>query len=418
MRQLVPGAAGLKQEERAEWIIQQHVMSIEMAYPNLIAKAWPSKEAARADLLAHVEPLIAELRKSNRDFYSRRIAAADERIQWYERQLPTAQNGEALKQERECRNQWQAALVANGGRVPEPSRPGKRKSAPPERYVPDEPQRRVRRKETPPVPAEMAIDSEGADPGDRAMQEAAKAEENAAREESRKKSLASQIELDDGGIIIGFESAGRSPSPFPGTMGAHTTAWIVHLDVIRRAILGKTVEVAIDNLRKLAKKAKETSRDMTKAGFEVYEQRLTESFGQLIYGLGSAQNALPEVQPILLQQAINSLLTYVNYIPGATIEAAETGGKGEGTIRNRLRRHKRGEPLTGKELRGDLLGLLDLREVTNHGQRLALLKNHLELVSDAYPECWEDSRLGKDRPEDVLEEWEQASRSAIEERDY
>ena len=160
------------------------------------------------------------------------------------------------------------------------------------------------------------------------------------------------------------------------------------LDVIRAAIRGETVKDAIAALETLSEEAQKTSKTMTEAGFEVRDRHkylLAESLMQLKADVDAAKGASPHAQPILLQQAINSLLTYVNYIPGATIAAADTGGKNEGRIRNKLLAHERNEEdLKKNELRANLLGLLDLKEV-EEDQRLALLKNHLELVKTAYP---------------------------------
>lgn len=194
-------------------------------------------------------------------------------------------------------------------------------------------------------------------------------------------------------------------------MGAHTTAWIVHIDVIRHALRDKTVPDAIKALKALKKKAEAASDRMAKAGFEVVKGNggeLTKSHGKLDKSLALAQDAKPAAQPILLQQAINDLLTYVNYIPGATVEAGDTGGRSEGSKRGRLLRHEdKTVPMTRGNLRADLLGLLDIKAVHDEKQRHAAIQNHLSLISEAYPDAYKKSGLAadKDKPENVAKEW-------------
>lgn len=57
--------------------------------------------------------------------------------------------------------------------------------------------------------------------------------------------LTIQVQLATDGTVAGFRAGGRTDSPFSGTMGAHATAWIVHLDRVRALIRGKTVEQAL-----------------------------------------------------------------------------------------------------------------------------------------------------------------------------
>jgi hypothetical protein len=428
LEQLAPGIdPGLSQDERAKLIVKQHLMSIDMAYPGLIAQAWPNANKdtliskATDDLLVPLRDLIEKRRESNRDFYRERIAATDERIQALQSERPDGRTKKALKEWEEIRQDLVKVLVANGGAQPPPPQglPARRTRQAPGRYGPSYqyPEERKAKgkgkgKGTQSGPMEMDIDSEGVDPGDRTSQEADETEEEAVEAESRKQSLTSQIQLAENGRIVGFESAGRSPSPFGSQgMGAHTTAWTVHLDVIRRTILNQKVPDAITKLQALSNEARATRTKMEGAGFEVVDEQhqtnLKNSLGKLTSDIKAADKAAPQAQPILLQQAINSLLTYINYIPGATIVAADTGGKNEGRIRRQLLAHEQSSEkiLTKKELRANLLGLLDLKGVGDDKKRLALLENHLKLVETAYPKSWADSGLGGGDPTAVLEEW-------------
>ncbi|MFF2330618.1 MULTISPECIES: hypothetical protein [unclassified Streptomyces] len=119
---------------------------------------------------------------------------------------------------------------------------------------------------------------------------------------------------------------------------------------------------------------------------------------------GKDQKTSASLRPFLLRQAINSYLTYINCIPGATIDAADATGKGEGAIRKDLMDHeKEKEKLSWSDLQKKLLGLIDLKGVEKPEQRLALLANHMDLVKDSYPKAWKDSRLNKKNTDDLLE---------------
>lgn len=78
------------------------------------------------------------------------------------------------------------------------------------------------------------------------IDDAVKPEDAAVAEESEDQGpLTIQLQLAADGTVAGFRAGGRADSPFSGTMGAHTTAWIVHLDRVRALIRGKTVQQAL-----------------------------------------------------------------------------------------------------------------------------------------------------------------------------
>ncbi len=78
------------------------------------------------------------------------------------------------------------------------------------------------------------------------IDDAVKPEDAAVAEEAEDQGpLTIQLQLAADGTVAGFRAGGRPDSPFSGTMGAHTTAWIVHLDRVRALIRGKTVEQAL-----------------------------------------------------------------------------------------------------------------------------------------------------------------------------
>ncbi|MFB7587617.1 hypothetical protein [Streptomyces sp. NPDC056169] len=92
--------------------------------------------------------------------------------------------------------------------------------------------------------------------------------------------------------------------------------------------------------------------------------------------------------------------------------AADTGGRGEGTLRNRLLGHEQGgTPLGPRELQNILLGLLDLTEA-NPGQRTVLMENHLRQVEHAYPLSVGDSNIRGIAIPALVARWEALPRAS------
>jgi hypothetical protein len=148
--------------------------------------------------------------------------------------------------------------------------------------------------------------------------------------------------------IDSIEFAGRSPSPFPGTMGAHSTSWVVHLDALRTALVGKDLTEALSVVRtKLFPEAQELEQSRRK-WFDIrgeHEVALTAAKDTVEATLRHA--TLPGLE---FQALLRQLLTYENYIPGSTLESADTGGKTEGTHRGVLLRCERGEDVPVRAL--------------------------------------------------------------------
>ena len=98
-------------------------------------------------------------------------------------------------------------------------------------------------------------------PSEQDEQEQAEAqdrEEQNLEEETSKLPVATQIKLTKSEFsgkttfsIESIEIAGSPPSPISGSMGAHTTAWIVQTDRIQRALLRQTLEGALDIMNNL-----------------------------------------------------------------------------------------------------------------------------------------------------------------------
>ncbi|PSL29135.1 hypothetical protein CLV42_107282 [Chitinophaga ginsengisoli] len=149
---------------------------------------------------------------------------------------------------------------------------------------------------------------------------------------------ASEYEIDD--VIIG----GRTVSPFSNTMGAHSTAWVAHIDAVRRHLVGTTLSQGItwlldtinedldSPLRKLdGYIAKEQWQKLDYAAFQLTVSRddLQKAAANI-----TAQNYSNALQ--VLRIAINAYLTYVNLLPMSTVAGGDPSGHGEGVARGEI----------------------------------------------------------------------------------
>jgi hypothetical protein len=211
--------------------------------------------------------------------------------------------------------------------------------------------------------------------------------------EERKSPLAMQIVLNPAGEIAVIHSAGRTPSPFSGTMGAHTTAWIVHIDRVRKALLGLKPADAIETVEKvLVPEANKLQVEREKA-FKIGENHtnLLAAAKATLEGFPAKLKQYDATGQLLgLQQYVDELLTYINYIPGSTLEAADTGGKSEGTHRKVLMAFEQGGQQSKALLNAAIFGLLDLNyNLTTPSQQSQLTKQHREMIKATYPNSYE-----------------------------
>jgi hypothetical protein len=191
-----------------------------------------------------------------------------------------------------------------------------------------------------------------------------------------------QVVLDDEANVAEVRAAGRPPSPYPGgTMGAHTTAWTVHLDRVRSLLVGKSVAAALTAVTGALRAERLASAE---AMGEVFEFK----------------HKLPALTPVSpgppgltrLQDEIVSHLEQVNLIPGATLPSADTGGKSEG-------RHRRVLLNFGdygkKDVAAAIEGLIDVAAVIDKTATAELIvgddavqvlvEQHLASIEAAYP---------------------------------
>lgn len=159
--------------------------------------------------------------------------------------------------------------------------------------------------------------------------------------------------------------AGRTPSPFSGTMGAHSTAWVAHIDQVRRHIINMPLTQAVEAMAALAQSELNEAVDAVDGAdpttlyqlkgkvdpkqqtlIEEAKQALTRRVNQIhvvlgIYNLGvqavETDNSVapPDAKNMMthLRLLINDYLTFVNYLPGSTVKGGDPAGHGEGSAR-------------------------------------------------------------------------------------
>jgi hypothetical protein len=173
------------------------------------------------------------------------------------------------------------------------------------------------------------------------QKEAKEREEELVNDELKKSPIATQIKVTEKGsdfLISSLEIAGRPASPIKDSMGAHSSAWILHVERVKKALVQKSLGEAWETIGlELLPEAKKMEKDYQKASppKEDKQDDLKENALNLIenqVGKSVGDFSSPADLAFQLQQYINDFLTYVNYIPGVTREAVDTTGHGEGTF--------------------------------------------------------------------------------------
>lgn len=355
-------APGADPADRTAPIVAQHLASIESAYPGAVARAWGDVPTATKALNDALGPITAGLRLKNVAFYNGRIGALFAQLDKKEQDiaLETGRRRARLAQEMATVNadiaRLSALVEANGGTALKRGDP-----IPPR--APD------------PRPAKRKHDA-------------------IAGEEIDRPGTAAALDLAADESITDVFLEGRPPHHLPGaSMGAHSTAWVVHQDVVRAALLGKTVTQAIDALPDMAQRADAMAARLAPFGEAGTPPRppLKPEIDALV---ARARAAPATARPLYVQNAVTKALAHVNKTPGVAFEAANTDYRNEAAHRAVLRLHERVGGVGAEDLRATILRMLDMNPVSGKAARLVLLDNHLRLIGLAYPRCYADSRLG------------------------
>lgn len=195
-----------------------------------------------------------------------------------------------------------------------------------------------------------------------------------------KKYLTSAVSVDDQEVIVGINMDGRPVSPFPGSMGAHTTAWVVHADLIRKTLIGNNIKSAVSIMLDLCRGAIDEIKEWGKV-FPVsidhtykIKYSLTQ-FDHIIDLLQSAKNppttSVPKKKEettgwemaAILQEAITGYLEIQNLTPGAALNSTNTSGHNEGKHREVLLNYNE---YSEEQVKEAIQGMLDIRELGDH----------------------------------------------------
>ncbi|MFD7904354.1 hypothetical protein ACFV4G_19160 [Kitasatospora sp. NPDC059747] len=367
----MPDSAGL--EQRMNELVQQHLRSVELAFPDAFVAAWghgdEGRERAAVQLAMRIRPAVRQLADKYVQEAKRIMGLREGRLERLTSSLTTKKERAEIpvlrKEITDLGNlvgqfeQMQLDEPMTAGAAPGPS--------------------------SGPAAAEHSGTPASTD-------HSSEPDEDALLEEERARSpLATQAVLGPDGVIRQVLLAGRSPSPFSGTMGAHTTSWVVHQDVIRQAVTGEGIPQAMLNLARVARHAERQENERVGViPIEPYHrERLNTARSELAVLVNDTENGRAETSPQALQRFVNSLLTYTNYIPGATFEAAVPDGRREAHHRAMLR----GGARNAGELASAVIGLLDLHDVPD-GIALVIAGHHIELIREAYPGVYEAAGLG------------------------
>lgn len=201
--------------------------------------------------------------------------------------------------------------------------------------------------------------------------------------------MAIQVVLNGKGEVAKMISSGRPYSPFKGSMGAHSTAWAVHLDRVERRIAGKNLVDAIMEMGALREEVLLFAKSREHMQQGVNGRAL---YPQILQVLTTLNFQKGDNQLAFLQTLINAILTFYNLIPGVSREKTDTGGKGEGTHRRTLLNYERygvrSKPGMAKaeliaDLRAAVNGMYD-----SPARSGPLWANHLTIIAEAYPDVY------------------------------
>ncbi|MCU0464008.1 MAG: hypothetical protein MUF38_05525 [Anaerolineae bacterium] len=224
--------------------------------------------------------------------------------------------------------------------------------------------------------------------------------------------------VDGNGEVGDIVTTGRTPSPFSGTMGAHSTAWVAHIDAIRRTLGGLSVDKAIEALvNKMEEALKDPSLLLLDTIDFKHKELLNQAGDELTIYISVSADVLkkqPHEQVFYLEDGIAKYLTYINFLPLSTIYEGKTDGRAEGMHRGFLINHEENPPKTvsvklKKLLAEHLLGLYDWENVEKAGSSLkdketvkatdkyvVADKRFLDTIKEAYPQSYKDSEMSQE----------------------
>lgn len=405
-------------ENRFRIVVEQHVASVAQAFPAAVADAWSDHEEAADELTGELKEALPDAKKTEAASYLDKLRSAREGgntslagdiediIREYGQEPPPAPKEELG---RGARLKNRASKLASGV-ASSPRKLGKA------------------------IGSGFRKPQQQQDEEEEAQQEGTDAigpESDAGNETTSK--IATQLVIEDG-TITAMLSSGRARSPFPGTMGAHSTAWIALVDFIRTRLVHKDVTAAVRELpglvqhvTQVAQRLESLTEDDDTGGLtaRMASTHISEPAGEedsatvetaqvtmdrLVAAATTALDGPISTQALLLQQAVGAILERLNLVPGVTRYLASTTGSGEATYRKMLLTGRRGrgrkeKDMKQKDYQDAVFGLLDMRGELSDEQRVALMRNHLAIITGAYPGALAKAGLSENQPEKALGVW-------------
>ncbi len=372
-----------KRIEVVRMVVEQHVASVAQAFPAAFKAAWSDPKKAPENLMENLEEPLKDEKAKQIKFFEERLAETQ------------ANNSEDQEHHEKIL------------KILDPTRKEEKKEEALGRGM----RSKNKRKANPPDIASS--------PRKKPRKSTGSGSKKRGREGETESRIATQLVIDESGKITKMRSGGRAASPFSGTMGAHTTAWIVLVDFIHTQLVGKSVTDAVGTLPKLLDEVKRME-DRLKLFEEAGEENLATkrpvatvqaNMEQLVK---TATDAPVDTQAVLLlQQAVGAILERINIIPGVTRDGAATGGSGEAKYRDMLvsgKRGRKGEEMNEKDYQDAVFGLLDMKESLDHEQ-LPLMKNHLAIIKKAYPKVLTSAGLSEEHPQKALDQWKKRGKN-------
>ncbi|WP_326639949.1 hypothetical protein OG884_34805 [Streptosporangium sp. NBC_01755] len=177
----------------------------------------------------------------------------------------------------------------------------------------------------------------------------------------RRVKLVPRVKLGDG-VIKGIRfGRARTPSPFGGPMGDHTSSWASVVDSVHASLYGRSLPDALQKLSAMQDAVQEWMNSDTSEGSKLFDTLAPEDQDKREKALGhyaatvkrlvgeakqhlgqappndpAAQSAAQAAAAKLLADAVGHHLAYVNFLPFATVRAGSDRGSigsGEGEAR-------------------------------------------------------------------------------------
>lgn len=220
-----------------------------------------------------------------------------------------------------------------------------------------------------------------------------------------------QLTLNENEEIASVQFGSRPKSPWPGTMGAHTTAWTVHERILKAKILTQPIaqaKDAVDALLMEAENLMNQRRDLFQNEYDLPKIDTMNSSRTAAIALKDDQASFQAYPVLQLQKYISAYFQFLNNIWGMSANAVGTDGNGEGAACNNIKKLLAGR---GPDLDAFLsvhehellfyvyktLDLVKYQAATGKEDQMnKLTEDHWEFILQIYPDL--EGLKGKPKP--------------------